>query len=214
MVKLFARHRLDVLCTFGWFVFIESIGLRAQMGVIHCCGGKRKTKSYSLSPGKEYILAEFDYLEECPVCGHTVAQLTRIDYDNNISFCRKINDKARKFFENIKNSIAFEKKSKGYTLKASSGFYLNYNEFGIKKKCYSNLSTLKIGLFENKKLDYIEKKLISSTHKLSYPRQKCLLFFNYPVGGFFQIPPKLLFLPYFIIIKENTLENTPLLHVA
>lgn len=137
------------------------------MGVIHCCGGKRKTRSYSLSPEKEYILVEFDYLEECPICGHSVAQLTRIDFDNNISFCRKINDKARKFFENIKNSILYEKDSRRYSSKVHSGFYLNYNEFGVKKKCYSNLSTLKMGLFENINFGNTDIKLISSTHKLS-----------------------------------------------
>lgn len=120
------------------------------MGYIHCCAGLRESKTYSILPEESYRFAQIDYLEECPVCGHTVTQLTRIDFENNVSVCRKINDKARKLFNKLKNSILFEKKDEGIRLKVYSKFYLNYNEFGVKKKCYSNLSSLKIGLFENK----------------------------------------------------------------
>lgn len=122
------------------------------MGYIHCCAGLRKSKTYSLAPEKNYLTAQVDYLETCPVCGHTVAQLSRIDFENNVSICRKVNDKARKLFENLKTSIIFEKKAEYSNSISYSNFYLNYNEFGVKKKCYSNLSTLKIGLFENKEL--------------------------------------------------------------
>lgn len=127
------------------------------MGYVHCCSGLRKSKSYSIAPEENYLFAQIDYLEECPICGHTIAQLTRIDFDNNISICRKVNDKAKKLFENIKDSILFEKKTESGRVRVNSKFYLSYNEFGIKKKCYSNLSTLKIGLFENKELKYENK---------------------------------------------------------
>lgn len=103
------------------------------------------------------MFAQVDYMEECPVCGHTVLQLTRIDFGNNVSVCRKINDKARKLFNKLKNSILFEKNPEGARLKVYSKFYLNYNEFGVKKRCYSNLSSLKIGLFENKELKKVEE---------------------------------------------------------
>lgn len=122
------------------------------MGYIHCCAGLRKSKTYSVSPEEDYLQAQVDYLENCPICGHTVVQLTRIDFENNISVCRKINDKARKLFNKFKNSILFEKKTEGSASRAYSKFYLNYNEYGVKKKCYSNLSTLKMGLFESKEL--------------------------------------------------------------
>lgn len=122
------------------------------MGYIHCCAGLRETKSYSISPEENYFLAQVDYLEKCPICGHTIAQLTRIDFENNVSICRKINDKARKLFNNLKNSILFEKKPEGRCVQSYSRFYLNYNEFGVKKRCYSNLSSLKMGMFENSEL--------------------------------------------------------------
>lgn len=122
------------------------------MGYVHCCAGLRKAKSYSIVPEKDFFMAQLDYLDTCPVCGHTVTQITRIAFDNKISVCRKINQKAKKLFNNIKNSILFENKTEGQRVKVYSKFYLNYNEFGVKKKCYSNLSTLKMGLFENKEL--------------------------------------------------------------
>jgi hypothetical protein len=120
------------------------------MGYISCCAGLRKAKTYSIEPEENYRLAQIDYLEECPVCGHTITQITRIDFDNNVSVYRKINEKARKLFDKLKNSILFEKESQSISFRTFSKFYLNYNEYGVKKKCYSNLSSLKMGLFENR----------------------------------------------------------------
>jgi len=137
------------------------------LGYIHCCNGKRKSISFAVSPDENYLIVELDYLEECPVCGHTVAQLTRIDFDNNISVCRKINEKARKFFQNLQTSILYKKEPELCRVKAYSKFYLNYNEFGIKKKCYSNFSTLKIGLFENKNMTSEKSELLALDHILS-----------------------------------------------
>jgi len=140
---------------------VEGVRKGAMLGYIHCCAGLRKSKCYSLLPEKDYYLAQVDYLETCPICGHTVLQLTRIDYKNKVSVCRKINFKARQLFDKLKKFILDEKKSEYALLATHSKFYLNYNEFGVKKKCYSNLSTLKIGLFENKEL--------SSKHQLPSP---------------------------------------------
>lgn len=122
------------------------------MGYIHCCGGLRKSKSYAVTPEENYLFAQVDYLQECPICGHTVTQLTRIDYKNEVSTYRKVNEKARKLFEKMKTLILFEKNAEtiGYIPSSKYGFY--YNEFGVKKKCYSNLSSLKMGTFESKNL--------------------------------------------------------------
>lgn len=120
------------------------------MGYIHCCGALRKTKSYRLVPQQNnFVLCELDYLKKCPVCGHTVAQVTRIDKENKITTIRKVNQKARDFFEKLKKFILYEEVPQ--KIPQSSGkFYLNYNEYGVLKRCYSNLSRLKIGLYENK----------------------------------------------------------------
>lgn len=118
------------------------------MGSIHCCGGLRKSKSYCVAPEEGYLICEVDYLEHCPVCDHTVVQLTRINLDNEVSVCRKINKKAIKLFEKIKPLILYEKEAGWRKVKAFSRFYLNYSEYGVKKRCYSNLSTMKLGLYD------------------------------------------------------------------
>lgn len=123
------------------------------MGYIHCCGGLRKTKSFMLVPQGNFVLCELDFLKKCPVCGHTVVQLTRVSKNDEISTIRKINSKAVKFFENLKKFILYEKIPQEAPRFGQGKFYLNYNEFGVLKRCYSNLSTLKIGLCENKYLN-------------------------------------------------------------
>ncbi len=119
------------------------------MGYLQCCGGLRECRTFELIPDEKYKIKEMDYLEECPVCGHTVLQLTRIDFKNNVSGYRITNKKARKFFEKYHKDIYQEKKESSVFVKQQGKFYLNYNEYGKKKKCYSNLSSLKIGLFDN-----------------------------------------------------------------
>lgn len=116
------------------------------MGYIHCCGGLRKTKSFRLSPQGIFVLCELDYLKKCPVCGHTVVQITRIDKDNEISIIRKTNEKARELFAKLRNKILYAESNENYLVKQYGKFYLYYNEYGIKKKCYSNLKNLKLGL--------------------------------------------------------------------
>ncbi len=124
----------------------------SSMGYIHCCGALHKTRTFRLVPQDNFVVCELDYLAKCPVCGHTVVQLTRIDDSDNISIVRKVNKKAKIFFEKLKNFILYEIRSINYNKINTGKFYLNYNEFGVKKRCYSNLRTLKIGLAENKDL--------------------------------------------------------------
>lgn len=120
------------------------------MGYVHCCAGLRKAQTFAIQPEQNYLYAQIDYLEKCPICGHTVIQLTRMDKRNQISICRKTNEKARKLFSKIQDLIIFEKDKHFNTTKSKSRFYLYYNEYGKKKKCYSNLSSMKLGLLENR----------------------------------------------------------------
>lgn len=128
-------------------LFTRSIG--STMGYIHCCGALHKTKTFKLVPQGNFLICEVDYLKKCPVCGHLVVQLTRIDNEQNLSSVRRTNIKAVKFFQKIQDKILYESRIINYSKYNRAKFYLNYNEFGVKKRCYSNLSKLKIGLLEN-----------------------------------------------------------------
>lgn len=116
------------------------------MGYIHCCGGLRKTRSFILSPTDDFVMCELDYLIKCPVCGNRVLQLTRIDSNNVLSSVRYVNKKALQFWDKIKPKILYEEKYIDYSKRRGGSFYLNYNEFGVKKRCYSNFSNLKTRL--------------------------------------------------------------------
>lgn len=123
------------------------------MGYIHCCGALHKTRSYCLVPRENFRLCELDVLKKCPVCGHFVVQLTRVNNNDEISTVRKVNTKAKKFFQSLQKFILYEEVTQKVPVFGRGNFYLNYNEFGVKKRCYSNLSALKIGLYENKNLN-------------------------------------------------------------
>lgn len=128
------------------------------MGFVHCCGALRRARTFVLEPQEGFIITHMHILESCPVCGHKVLNVVRVDAFNSVSSFRKINSKAQKLFEKLKNSILYEENKHKFSVISGSNFYLNYNEYGKKKKCYSNLSSLKLGLFDNSKgLEFMNK---------------------------------------------------------
>jgi hypothetical protein len=115
--------------------FIKKIlGQLLTVGQLILCGNHR------------FCRWEMDYLAKCPNCQHTVLQLTRVDGEQNVSTVRYVNDVARKYFQKLKSKVLYERKYYDYSKRRGGTFYLNYNEYGVKKRCYSNLSSLKIGL--------------------------------------------------------------------
>ena len=120
------------------------------MGFIQCCGALQRSKSFLLQPQDGFLHVRYDWLESCKYCSHTVLQLTRIDVENRLDVVRKINSKARKMKEKLQPQIITEI-DKNFSPQCfnNGSFYLFYNEFGTKKRCYSNFSTLKMGLGED-----------------------------------------------------------------
>ena len=128
------------------------------MAVIHCCGAKRKCRTFVLFPHEEFLEAKLFYLESCPVCGNTTAVLKRIDHEYSESAFRKSNFKAKSLFERLKLSIMFEEKIRAPLRLPASKHYLNYNHLGTIRRCYSNLRTLKLGLFDpDRGLDFYKR---------------------------------------------------------
>ncbi len=151
----------------GWFVFFLLYFLRrVELGYLQCCGALRKTRTYEISDTrKNFKTCLLDVLEKCPVCGNYIVQLTRVDFKNNVSFIRKRNSKAVKFFLKLKPFILHELGN--YKIPHGSKFFLYYNEFGIKKRCYSSLYSLQIGKFDNFE-KVIENDLIRKIPNFSY----------------------------------------------
>lgn len=128
------------------------------MGYIHCCGALRKTRTYEINDaGNKYKTCILDVLQCCPVCQNYIVQLTRVDFMNNICSIRKRNSKAVKFFLKLKKYIIHE--FDNFKIPHGSKFFLYYNEFGTKKRCYSSLHSLKIGRLDNFEKVFINEKI-------------------------------------------------------
>ena len=103
LFKIFKRVILKMWLRFTPIRWQNCLPRRGSMGYIHCCGALHKTRSYSVVPSENFVVCEVDMLTKCPVCGHTVVQLTRVDKNDNVSVVRKVNKKAKIFFQKLKN---------------------------------------------------------------------------------------------------------------
>lgn len=121
------------------------------MPYIFCCNQKRICDAYKLENLPGLILNYAYFVEACPSCGHTVLVLRRYAPDGSVSEVRKKNEAARKLFDKVRCSIIC-KLPKTQEEQGGKSF-LRYNAFGVIKKCYSNLSSLKMGLFDPPGLD-------------------------------------------------------------
>lgn len=119
------------------------------MGYVQCCSALHKCRTFLFKTYNNVIFKQVDYLEKCPICGHTVLQLTKINLENKILVYRIKNKKARTFLEKYSKDIIKEETISNKYIRYHGKFYLNYNEYGKIKKCYSNLRTMKLGLFDN-----------------------------------------------------------------
>lgn len=138
------------------------------MGMIKCCGRLQKAQTFRLEnkDGFHNIFMK-RLVFQCPECSARTIQLERSYYvydketktilDEITETTIKTKNDADKVFQKYQSSIVYEiKRSENVVC---GKFYLPYNEYGKKKKCYSNLSTLKMGLTENK--DFYNKDLIA-----------------------------------------------------
>lgn len=128
------------------------------MSFVKCCKHKRKASSYNIIPQDGYINVIMNVIDNlCPVCGGYVVELERTDAKGITSTITRKNSVGYELFDKLENSIISKIKNSNII---TSGFYLNYNEHGKKKRCYSNFSTLKIGRTDNGLgiNKYIEKK--------------------------------------------------------
>lgn len=95
-------------------------------------------------PPEGFIYQRIDFLVWCKKCKKTVMQVTRISAKNRVVTFRRTDNEARELFERMRASIRFRIVEPFSPVGNRSAFFLYYNEFGRKKKCYSNLSALRI----------------------------------------------------------------------
>lgn len=123
---------------------------------------------------KKYAFA-FMKTAHCPICKRHYTLITNfqfkkegVDVNNKAFGCFSPEHKLfvgkdadiifEKIFEEQK-AVLYEVLKNSANVK--SGFYLNYSEYGVIKRCYSNLSTLKLGRIKYNFEDLENGKLLS-----------------------------------------------------
>lgn len=122
---------------------------------IQCCKKKVKCRVWMLSSLKN----EAKFLKQaiCPVCGQKIAIVERKTWNDKISFVRKNDEEAEELIEKVSCDILYELLPT--KINERHGFYLQYSEYGKIKKCFSNLSTLRLGRIKNNFDDVCLKKV-------------------------------------------------------
>lgn len=115
---------------------------------ILCHGALQKSEIYKIVPTKSGIKDEYVFhLKNCNICNNPVLQILRIDIWGNILEPVRLKTKnIEKFLNSM--SVIWKPKRLNLSNTVYSDFYLEYNEYGIKKKCYRNLSCVKLGKME------------------------------------------------------------------
>jgi len=119
--------------------------------MIECsCGREPASTKFKIKPQKGFISVTLNVIDEQCACGKFVVELIRIKKEKDtkkyiIDKITKYGKDAYKLYDKLEPSIISEIK----LVNNANQMYLEYSEFGTKKKCYSNLSSLKIGLTDN-----------------------------------------------------------------
>lgn len=111
-----------------------------------CCKKKIKCRIWVLADSKCVLKTLKQAI--CPICSQKIAVVEKF-YKEGAEPARtiKFDDDAEELIEKVSCDILYEL----MPLKSNQrhGFYLNYSEYGRIKKCFSNLSALKLGLVKS-----------------------------------------------------------------
>lgn len=125
--------------------------------MLKCCGIRQKSTAFVCDAPSGFLYQRIDFLVCCKHCKRTVMQVSRLNHVHEVSYFRRTDEAARALFERMRTSILY-KIVEPYEIAPTHGsFYLMYNDFGRKSRCYSNLSAL---LDVGESLALPEKRLI------------------------------------------------------
>lgn len=127
---------------------------------LKCCNGQRRCKAYALAPSSN-LQSCIMLVGRCSKCGKLLVGIEKIDYSGKKTLICKTRRDAYLLYEKNIHNIIYEIVDISI---GKFGFYLNYSEYGKVKKCYSNLSTLKLGKFSND-IDLSNKNIIRFQNK-------------------------------------------------
>lgn len=113
-----------------------------------CHGINQKADLFQIVPTRESVSEEFVmYLEKCIKCSAQILEIHRIDiWGNRLMPVRLKSSKIHNFLKSM--NVIWQPKRISTTVPINSGFYLYYNEYGKKKKCFQSLAGLQLGKSE------------------------------------------------------------------
>lgn len=117
------------------------------MARIICHSAKQKAELFKIAPTKNDVAHEYVlYLKRCCICDNPVLEIIRFDiWGELLPSVRLKSNNIKGFLEKMS---VLEKPRKICFTAPKGGFYLNYSEYGSKKRCYQNISTLQLGKLE------------------------------------------------------------------
>lgn len=115
---------------------------------IICHSVKQNAQVFKVVPTKKNTADEFVvYLDKCVVCNQSVLEIIRFDcWGEPFDTVRLKTRNISAFLDSM--SVIWKPKKIAYMQTPSSRFVLGYNEFGVKKKCSQNISSLMLGKIE------------------------------------------------------------------
>ena len=133
--------------------------MRVQQGIIfvggfkmiECsCGRKRASIKFELKSYDRFFDCILNVIYDTCPCGKFIVELTRNSKKFGLQTITRYGKEAYNLYDKLEKSIVkqIEKSTESIVDKR---WYLIYNKFGVADKCYSNLSTLKIGRVDTSK---------------------------------------------------------------
>ena len=139
------------------------------MFTLKCCDGMRKCKVFALAKGRLFESAVLK-IGRCSKCKRLIVSVEKTDFNGRKTCIKKYGLQAQLLYERNLYNILYEVvqyKSGKY------GFYLNYQEYGKVKKCYSNLHTLKLGKYAGNFDDIFNNNKVLSINEF-YNKQQSI----------------------------------------
>lgn len=118
------------------------------MSKIRCCRVLQKAEIFKVVPRFDGVQDEFVlYLDSCVMCGNPLVEIVSLDlYGEMLKPVRLRKDKIDKFLDSM--DVIWKPKRLSNNNSGHFSWALEYNEWGRRRKCSSNLWSLRIGQLE------------------------------------------------------------------
>lgn len=118
------------------------------MPFVKCCGVPQKAEIFRIVPTQQNSVEEYIMkVESCLKCEKPVVEIARVMLDGKIQKNIRIKTtNIKTFLDSV--SVIYRCKVLTHRKKRQTGFRLGFNEWGKKKLCAQNLSSIRLGIVD------------------------------------------------------------------